>query len=71
MFILKLPAKTDMIGGLSFPLSAPVALYAVRRRNLPNSAGYYYTGKQGICYVFTYMELKDVDLGILCSIDFI
>jgi len=53
-----------MIGGLSFPVSAPVARLTVRRSNLHNSAGYYYTGKQGICYVFTYIELKDVDLGI-------
>ena len=53
-----------MIGGLSFPHSTPVAHYTARRSNLHNSTGFYYTGKQGICYVFTYMELKDVDLGI-------
>ena len=31
---------------------------------LHSSAAYYYTGKQGIYTVVTYMELQDIDLGI-------
>ena len=46
------------------PNSTPEAYYSVRRNNLPNSAAYYFTGKQGICDVVTYIDLAVIDLGI-------
>ena len=46
------------------PNSTPEAYYSARRNNLHNSAGYYYTGKQGISDDATYMELEEIDLGL-------
>jgi hypothetical protein len=46
------------------PNSTPEAYYSARKNNLDNSAGYYYTGKQGLSDVVTYMELKEIDLGL-------
>jgi REP element-mobilizing transposase RayT len=39
-------------------------LAAIPENYIHSSAAYYYTGKQGIYPVITYMELQDIDLGM-------